>query len=346
MLRTDLGTKGSVLATGLIGLGQSFGHPVSPRSFTRSLEPRFALRPAPVIGSRRGNVHLACPDVVGGEFVTASPEPQRPVDFEDPPLNEVVFSVQFDGEVIDEVGVLAEFWQKISAEFPKHEKQPPLPPASESFDVPPPAPELQLRLMQGVPPQRYWFLSEDGTLIVQVQADRLMFNWRQVTGDEEYPHYDVLAPRFAELLETFLGCEAVEADAASVDWVELQYINPVETQGEEQTHGQLARILNFLVADPPRAVLPPVEDTQLQQRFRIRDDDGQPRGRLYLTAVPAFRTADAAPVYVITLLARGRPHPGDLREGVRGFLDRAHDLIVRGFVEVTTPEMHTLWRAK
>jgi len=270
----------------------------------------------------------------------------RQVDFDNPPLNEVVFSVQFDGEVIDEVGVLSEFWPKIQGGFPRHEKHPALPPARESFEVPPPAPEVQFQLMQGVPPQRYWFLSEDATLIVQVQADRLMFNWRQVVGDEEYPHYDRLAPQFDAVLETFLGCPALNVDSASVDWVELQYVNPIETQGEGQTHGQLARILNVLVPDPPREALPPVEDTQLQQRFRIDNHDGAPRGRLYLTAVPAFRTSDAVPLYVLTLLARGRPDPGDLRGGVRAFLDIAHDLIVKGFREVTTEEMHKLWREK
>jgi uncharacterized protein (TIGR04255 family) len=277
--------------------------------------------------------------------LTAGAEAHREVDFRHPPLNEVVFSVQFDGEIIDEVGVLAEFWPKIKNYYPRHEKQPPLPPASENFDVPPPPPELQFRLMQGVPSQRYWFLSEDATLIVQVQADRLMFNWRQVAGDEEYPRYDTLAPQFAALLETFLSCDSVDAESAAVDWVELQYINPIEAHGDSQTHGQLARILNFLVADPPRDVLPPVEDTQVQQRFRIQGADGAPQGRLYLTAVPAFRAIDGVPVYVVTLLARGRPSEAPLSDGVTNFLDQAHDLIVKGFREVTTPEMHELWDA-
>jgi uncharacterized protein (TIGR04255 family) len=276
--------------------------------------------------------------------VTAPPK-GRAVDFEHPPLNEVVFSVQFDGDVIDEVGVLAHFWPLISSDFPEHDKHPPLPPASESFEVPPPSPELQLRLMQGIPPQRYWFLSEDQTLIVQVQADRLMLNWRRVVGNEPYPHYDTLSPRFSELLTKFFSCEAVD-DSATVDWVELQYVNPVEMGAGEQTHGQLARILNFLVADPPRTALPPVEDTQIQQRFRILGDNGEPLGRLYLTAVPAFTRQGATPAYVITLLARGRPvrveHAPD---GVQAFLDKAHELIVNGFAEVTTAEMHETWRA-
>lgn len=266
------------------------------------------------------------------------------VEFANPPLNEVVFSVQFESNVIDEVGTLAEFWPKIRNDFPRLEKQPPLPPASESFDAPAAGGEMQFQLMQGAPPQRYWFLSEDGTLVVQVQEDRFMFNWRQVEGTEDYPRYRVLAPRFLELLATFLSCDRVDSASATASWVELQYINPIEApRTDGVTHGQLAHILNFLETDPPRTSLPAVEDTQLQQRFRLCDEDGHPRGRLYLTAVPAIRATDAAPLYVVTLLARGRPLADGLVDGVQGFLDLAHQLIIHGFREVTTPEMHELW---
>ena len=259
-----------------------------------------------------------------------------------------MFSVQFDGEAIDEVGILSEFWPKIHDRFPRHEKHPPVMPAAESFAVPPPPPELQVQMLPMPPAQRYWFLSEDGTRIVQVQPDRLIFNWRRVVGDEPYPHFEALAPAFEDVLETFVSCESVTIGSSDVAWIELQYINPIPVpvdEGGAATHGQLARILNFLDRDPPRTVLPPVEDTQLQQRFRI-DDEGLSIGRLYLTAVPAFKNANPTPVYVVTLLARGRPGPGEIREGVQAFLDRAHTLIVEGFKEVTTPEMHQEWGAR
>jgi uncharacterized protein (TIGR04255 family) len=158
--------------------------------------------------------------------------------------------------VIDEVGTLAEFWPKIRAQYPGHDKQPPLPPATEIFETPATGPELQFQVMHGAPPQRYWFLSEDGTQIVQVQNDRLMFNWRQVSGSEPYPRYATLAPQFSQLLETFLTCKSVDREAAEVTWVELQYVNPINAPGFDGTHWQLARILNFLVQDPPRMTLP------------------------------------------------------------------------------------------
>lgn len=262
------------------------------------------------------------------------------VDFERPPLNEVVFSVQFESDVIDEVATLAEFWPAIREAYPRLEKQPPLAPVSESFDAPLPQ-GVQFQLLPGPPTQRYWFLSTDGTKIVQVQSDRFMFNWRQVEGDEPYPRYETLRPEFEALLETFLEHAHGSTPAT---WCELQYVNPIPAEGDTPgTPGQLARILKYLEKDPERHFLPPVEDTQIQQRFRIVNDQGDPVGRLYLIVVPAFHQVDLHPAYVLTLLARGRPAAGPLSPGVVDFLDRAHDLIVNGFKEVTTSEMHAVW---
>ncbi len=265
------------------------------------------------------------------------------VHFEDPPLNEVVFSVQFDADVIDEVDALSKFRPEIRERFPHLEKQPPFPPAKEEFDVPSPQVGPHFEFLSGPSSHRYWFVSEDGTKLVQVQGDRFLFNWRQVTGEEIYPRFHVLCPEFVELFEIFLS---VLATPPVVAWCELSYINPIPVEaGEENTHGELARIINYLVRSPTREALPPVEDTQIQQRFRILDTDtGEPVGRFYVTAMPGFQHTDPRPVYVITLIARGRPVAGHLPQSVVGFLERAHDMIVRAFKEVTTPEMHKQWR--
>lgn len=264
------------------------------------------------------------------------------VGFVNPPLNEVAFSIQFESDAIDEVGALSAFLPKVSGQFPGLEKHPPIPPATEIFDarqgVGP-----QLQFLAAPPTSRYWFLSEDKTKIIQVQADRLMFNWRQVEGDEAYPRYVNLLPEFVDIIAKF--SEAVDGRLPAVAWIELQYINSIDAAGDTPgTHGQLARILRYLERDPERDYLPPVEDTQIQQRFRLNDEGGAPIGRLYVIAVPALAPQTQRPIYLLTMLARGRPGPGDLPENALSFLDRAHDLIVHGFEEVTTDDMHTIWR--
>ena len=272
----------------------------------------------------------------------------KEVDFLRPPLNEVVFSVQFEDDVIDEVLALSRFWPDIQEKFPNHEKQSPLPPVSETFQIPSLGPAVQFQMLSGPPSARYWFLTVDGTKIVQVQPDRLIFNWRQVEGNEPYPGYDQLLPEFLALCEQFRNVLSQEDKAAPPPaWCELTYINPIPiAPASDGTHGQLATIINYLEANPPRVVLPTVEDTQIQQRFRILNDAAEPIGRLYMTAVPGYHKTGQS-VYVVTMLARGRPEPAgdsvDWVESARRFFDRAHKLIVHGFKEVTTPAMHAEW---
>jgi hypothetical protein len=277
----------------------------------------------------------------GNALVVVDDGKHDEVAFVNPPLNEVSFSIQFETDVVDEVVALSAFLPKVRDQFPGLEKHPPVPPATETFEM---APSMgpQLQLMAAPPTSRYWFISDDSTKIIQVQADRLMFNWRKVRGDEVYPRYAHLLPEFVEIVGKFL--ESLQGPVSPVAWVELQYINPIQAVGDTPgTHGQLARILRYLERDPERRYLPPVEDTQLQQRFRIEDGAGTPIGRLYVIAVPALDPQTMQPVYLVTMLARGRPGEGDLPESAVGFFEQAHDLIVHGFREVTTDEMHKIW---
>src|SRR4051812_34284793 len=98
------------------------------------------------------------------------------VTFERPPVNEVVLSVQFATEVVDEVGMLANFWPQVREAFPLHEKQPPLPPMTEEFGLPS-GDGPQFQFLQGPMAPRYWFVSSDKTSLIQVQADRFTLNW-------------------------------------------------------------------------------------------------------------------------------------------------------------------------
>lgn len=276
----------------------------------------------------------------------AEAEPD-PVTFEHPPVNEVILSVQLEGPAIDEVGVLADYWPSIRGDFPGHQKQPPLPPVVEDFSPPgQPSPGIGVQFFSAPPPVRYWFVSSDETRLVQVQADRFAYNWRQIPGKETYPRYRELKPEFEKRYAAFLACLAGDSEAAQPSWCEITYINHIEARSEVSgVHGPLSRILRGLKSETTAPSLPAIEDTQLQQRFRILDSAQKPMGRFYLTAVPAFRAPDAAPIYVITLIARGKPADTST-ESVLRFFDRGRDLIVNGFKESTTDAMHDLWGLK
>lgn len=276
-------------------------------------------------------------DVSEGEQGTPS--------FDNPPVNEVVFSVQFPGDVIDDVGVLADYWTPMRDEFPQPQRHPPVPSATENFSPPGEQPQgVGVEFTTGSPPVRYWFLSKEETRLVQVQPDRFSYNWRALPGHETYPRYETLKPEFKQRYEALLKVLKKSPAPEDAMWCELTYINHVEASGGDAGgHGPLSRILGALNPDVTAPSLPAIEDTQLQQRFRIHDAAGQPMGRFYLAAVPAFRASDAAPIYVITLIARGKPADTSLAS-ILAFFDLGRSLITNGFKEATTSEMHKLWK--
>jgi uncharacterized protein (TIGR04255 family) len=264
------------------------------------------------------------------------------VTFDRPPLDEVVMGVQFDREVSDDAFALADYWPKIRESFPKLEKQPPLPKAVEDFTPTPSVGGPQIELLTSPPSPRYWFISDDETRLVQVQSDRLLFNWRKREQGQEYPRYRQLRDEFNQQLEIFMSClrEDVRNQLGPV-WCEVSYINHFEAVPESgHGHRPLSDFLRLVVPVDLRH-LPKPEDTQLQQRYVLRQDDGVPVGRFYLSSTPAYRASDTTPVHVVTLLVRLKEEPST--HDITSALGRGHEVLVESFEDMTTPAAHELW---
>lgn len=109
-------------------------------------------------------------------------------DFRKPPLAETVLSLQFEpiaGLTTAHLGLL---WQRFREQLPLIEEQPPLPPVVEKFGPPAPS-QVEVTVEEKPPVPRLWFLNQDKTELIQVQADRFIHNWRKIEGLELYPRF-------------------------------------------------------------------------------------------------------------------------------------------------------------
>jgi uncharacterized protein (TIGR04255 family) len=273
----------------------------------------------------------------------SSRSPHEIVTFGSPPINEVAIGVQFSDPLIDDGTALADFWPRVRGDFPSLEKQPPLPPIAESFGYPPTAatPFQFLPMLA----QRYWLVSKDETRLIQIQSDRLILNWRQRSATDVYPRYRSLRNEFerrAHTLSEALGED--RRDLLKPSWCEVTYVNNIDATSTRAPHRPLSEILR-LVSRPKSSDLLPPEDSQFQQRSLIPGPDNEPIGRLYVIAAPAVRADDARPIYILTLTVRAQPTEGSLKAMYECF-DRAHVLIVKTFLAITTPAMHRAWDLK
>jgi uncharacterized protein (TIGR04255 family) len=256
---------------------------------------------------------------------------------------EVALAIQFDEPTVETLDV-ATFFGYVRKEFPRQAEQPAGPPMEERFEEPAPAEPFRFQLLDRPPMHRFWFLSEDESRLMQVQHDFLALNWRKMGESNEYPRYRVLRrdlARYAATLEKLLVKEGKEPLRPS--WCEITYINHIDA-ATKTGRLPLDAILTVLRSPPTRSFLPPPEDSQVAQRFVIRELD-QPIGRLHVNAAPAYRAADGAPIWVFTLTARLRSKQPTVR-GALSRLDLGRQWALGAFTDLTTKPMQRKWKKR
>lgn len=271
--------------------------------------------------------------------MTAAP-PSDPVlpEFDAPPVVEVALGVQFQpifGLRPIELATLREQWR---GEYPLVQEQPPLPSQIEAATAGP----SQVQFVLGPAIQaRLCFLNEQQTLLLQLQHDRLVVNWRQATPGTAYPHY----PYVRELFEDrFIEVQRFVAERQLgelvVTQVELTYMNAIEAEGDQL--GRLDRVLRNW-HPPTSSHLGEPEQIRTALVFPV-PDTGRPPVRMYVSVDPAQRP-DGRPVLFFTITLRGAPTAEGL-DGTLEFLDQAHVHVVRSFTELTPETMHNIWERR
>lgn len=285
--------------------------------------------------------------------MSLTPRPADLPEFDLPPVIEVYLSLQFQriaGFTPAHMGLL---WQRAFRDvFPTIEQRPAIVSSPETFSSDGPGrPRVHVHVAESDQAldelSRFWFIDRSGTQLVQVQQDRLIHNWRKVSGDEPYPRYDSIRERYrSDLLNLFSFLEAERLDPIVPVQCEIQYVNHIVAGDVWQSHGELSHVMtNWSDETSESGFLPQVEDAGFQTRYVITDEESSvPVGRLKIACQPAFRGEDRSPIVVLTLTARGIfPGKAGLEDAMR-FFDLGRRWIVRGFTAVTTSEMHKVWK--
>ncbi len=268
-------------------------------------------------------------------------------DFENPPVSEVALGVQFEPLERLRTPQVGLFWTEIRQRFPKIEEHAPMEPVIERFGtLRGGTPQVRLQMLESPPAPRVWFLNEAGTELIQVQPDRFIHNWRKVGAGDSYPRYEHVRDTFRSELQTFQAILSREqVGNIAPNQCEVTYVNNIVSGAGWESHGELGNVLTVFRTTYSDDKLADPEDARLALRYVIRDDRGEPIGRLHVSAQPVFRRTDGVPMIGLTLTARARPAGQQLDDVIR-CLDIGRDKIVRAFASVTTAPMHKIWGRK
>ncbi|MCR9124321.1 MAG: TIGR04255 family protein [Phyllobacteriaceae bacterium] len=252
--------------------------------------------------------------------------------FSDPPLDEVVIGVQFKKPEGYHQLYAADVWRLFQSEYPNLQIHPPLAPRFETFGVSAPEPVIAFEPAESGIHDRFWFLSEDDSELVQFQEDRLISNWRRRT-DNEYPHFESLSERFynhfkivdSYLIDNNLG-------RIEVNQAELSYINVIESS-DSLSYFDSINFINMELFE--------LEGFSFRGGELIYAND-KPVGRMVIEAGSGAKRLTGKPVLRLSLTVRGAP-VGPTLSDVEEFLEFGRELVVRKFVELTADSFHRVW---
>ncbi len=249
--------------------------------------------------------------------------------YKNPPVNEVVCGMRFDCPdklSIPHIGLL---WDKFRSGYPIIQHAPTI--ASAKGEIPTDA-------ATGLPLPRVWFINKSDDQLIQFQFDRFYFNWRR--RENAYPRYDHVIKNFESVLNSivFFFDEFKIGKLKPVEY-ELSYINHIPKGQGWDTIDDLPGIFpDFVWKQTKERFLPNPIKVAWQTEFPLQEK----MGHLIVNLKQAIRTEDKVPLLVLELTARGIGESTS-KEVIREWFDMAHEWIVRGFTDLTSPEIQKKW---
>jgi len=249
--------------------------------------------------------------------------------YKNPPVNEVVCGMRFDTPdrlLIPHSGL---FWDKFRDDYPIIQHAPPIASAKG---------EILIDQATGLPLPRVWFINKSDDQLVQFQIDRFYYNWRRRQSD--YPRYDHVIKNFESVLnKIIIFFDELEFGELKPIEYELSYINHIPKGQGWDTIDDLPEIFSdFAWKQTKERFLPNPEKVAWQTEFPLPEK----KGHLIVNLKQATRTEDKVPLLVLELKAQGIGESTS-KEAILEWFDLAHEWIVRGFTDLTTPAIHKIW---
>jgi uncharacterized protein (TIGR04255 family) len=266
------------------------------------------------------------------------PRPEHLPEYSAPPVDEVVIGVEFVPLAGFSEVHLGLFWQAARDAFPIIERQPPIESVLEDLEGPPATTALQFQLAP-MEHSRTWLKAESDDLLLQIQKDRFIHNWRR--RDDAYPRFDTLLANFWRYFSRFRdamaeqglgGVDVRQLEVSYINWIsdltDLEFFQPAHTMSLD---------LKGLKLEPALTV---------GARYLALSDTGQPYGRLTAACTPALRTQpDGMPKPGTRFaLAFKAPSQTSLPDSdITALTEKGRELIVEAFTLLTTSEAHERW---
>lgn len=247
--------------------------------------------------------------------------------YRSPPLAEVVIGAYFpsiEPFLIPHFGL---FWERLRETLPVVSEVETL-----AVQVPPSIKRFAANtlIVPKKPLPRVWFASTDGSQLLQLQRNALLFNWRKTEASPEYPRFDWVSGRFLSCLRHLQEFSSYHFRASVSPYLlELTYINTIPASTWER-RGWAPRglIEGQPKQDRPIAGLPSERAFSLQMVRPLPFDEGD----LIMNIATAQLLASDEDVLQIEISAKGFP-ASEPESAQISWLQSAHNRVVKAFAD-------------
>lgn len=253
------------------------------------------------------------------------------VKYKNPPINELIIGAYFDQPVAplrsEHVGL---FWSEVRSEFPRIQQQPEL-----ALPVVGTALAYQIGFTdEPYPMPRFWLVSENETILIQVQKNAFILNWRK--RESEYPHFETVKSNFDKYFDIYFSFlkKELKIDPPSIQITELTYSNLVESSEYWRDTNDTQRLIPTISIPDPGVPIESKPDFNYLTAYKLASD------LILNVAVRSGRKpteADKA-VLVFELRALGTLGAVSKRE-TDAWYDRAHEAVGRCFTAMTNSDI-------
>jgi uncharacterized protein (TIGR04255 family) len=253
--------------------------------------------------------------------------------YKQPPVIETVMGVEFVPLEKWSIPHFGLYWTTVRKAFPDTESKPVLVSTSEGTQA--------VRVeVQSTPEARCWFIDPTGSELIQVQKDRFLFNWRKTPSEVPYPRYhERVRPQFINWWKTFSSfLENENIEQPEVLQCDLTYINHIPKGDGWEVASDWHNVFSVCGDFRQELFLPAPESRRFAFNYQMPNE----MGSLNVSATRAVRTKDGKEIILFQLTAKGKPASSNISD-ITEWLDTAHDWVVKGFTELTMPDMHKRW---
>lgn len=236
--------------------------------------------------------------------------------------------------------------QGIAADYPSIERQAPF--AGFGTHPTPPAPLAQPELVfNSVATPRWWFISEDGHKVIQLQEDFVAANWRRLSkspAEAKYPGFAAQLgefERWISLLQTVDSNRPEEFPFPNPVRCEISYENMIPLQDSNGDALRFRDVLAVLQGDPrpPQKVL----GFQASWFSYLPDQSHEIAPEMQVNLQGGVSISDMDGNFVrIQIVCRS---PVETWEDCSAFFKRAHSACIDELFKLTTEAVHATWKA-